>query len=62
MSDLTPCNYCTLQRLKWRGKVVIKPDPKPQFPTAVNVYILTHAESEPVWIAWFAALSERCTC
>lgn len=66
VSELTPCNFCSLKRMKERaelsGKEVIlrgldayivpKGQPLPTDP----------AELEKAWAAWFMELTNHCVC
>jgi len=56
------CNYCTLQAMQKIDVVLHKPAPKPGFPDGVDVYIWHKGDKDPTWAAWFAALSDHCTC
>ena len=66
MSNLMPCNWCTLVWMRARavetGKVLTeRPDP-----TGDGVEVFMHAPgeepSESNWKAYFLAVSEKCAC
>lgn len=73
MSELTPCNYCTLRRLRSsaesQGKVVtlrrgstVPTDES--FPHSISVYV-HRPDEEPAeghFSAWFAELTDHCCC
>jgi hypothetical protein len=65
MSELTPCNYCSLKKIKIRaekeGKIV----------TAVGQDIYIHPpeverkdlhEDGPYWAAWMMEITDHCVC
>ena len=56
MSELTPCNYCSLQRLKREhiGKFV-------EAKQASNGWLEVYADDQPVGVA-FMALTDHCVC
>lgn len=73
MSELTPCNYCTLQKIKERAKkdskvVSLKSQPIEHFPKAQAVFVhpkKTHNElrfQAKYQVAWFVELSDHCVC
>ena len=75
MSELTPCNYCTLKRLKLSAKetgnrVVVKQSKKkvivgmPGFDVYVlpNRSNLTESNKKQYWICWFGDLTDHCVC
>jgi hypothetical protein len=56
MSELTPCNYCTLQRMKAKRDVILEPaDDMPGWTAARYV-----DEAEPS--AYFMELTDSCVC
>ena len=69
MSELTPCNYCNLRRIKAdaraTGKQVTVVAAKPEYGfRGYDVFI--HGAGEPPkegkHVAWFMDLSEHCCC
>jgi len=75
MSELTPCNYCTLLRIKARAKkegkkVTILPNTSSQL-GGLNVYVhpkevklkeLALIARETYGGVWFWSLSDHCVC
>ena len=62
MSELTPCNYCTLEGIKRRNKgkkVKLRPAKKEDkyFLGGYDVYIDGEKSG-----AWFMEVSDRCVC
>ena len=70
MSELTPCNYCTLQRMKRAAKlngerVVMVRAKEIQGLGGMDVYVLPKGEKKlekKYFRAWFMALGNRCEC
>lgn len=75
MSELTPCNYCSLQRIK-RGakeqgaKVYVRPS---EFMGGYDVFVVPKGEKLDTsigkdgnhgyqWEAWFMEITDRCVC
>jgi hypothetical protein len=66
MSELTPCNYCSLERIKARakkeGRVIV---------TVIGQNVYVHppeikrkdlGPDGPYWVAWFMSLTDHCVC
>lgn len=74
MSDLTPCNYCNLNRIKRYAKregrtVALHPGvPTQGLPGDVNIYVVPPGEElitgdeSPHFAAWFMELTNHCVC
>ena len=75
MSELTPCNYCTLLRIKARAKkegkkVTLLPDTSSLLgglnvythPKKVNIKMLSEKERDKYSGVWFMALTDHCAC
>lgn len=70
MSELTPCNFCTLRRItamaEKNGKqIIVTGASDSRYPTAKNVYVVPKDETlkpgtEPV--IWFMSLTDHCVC
>lgn len=75
MSEHTPCNYCTLSRIRRRAKnegkiVTVIPDTSSQL-GGINVYIhpikimimeLPEKKREKYSAVWFMSISDHCVC
>lgn len=67
MSELTTCNYCDLRRLKKRAakngsSVVIQPNLEHG---GTDVFVVPEGEKpdrEKHFVAWMAAITDRCAC
>lgn len=65
MSELTPCNYCTLKHIEQRAKrngnqVILK-----NSLDGVNVYVIPKGQElspDTEITAWFMELSDHCCC
>ena len=78
MSELTQCNYCSLQEVKARAKknkmVVTLLAGHPTFkglPAGIDVYVhpksvkireVPHVPRQAYWYRWFMERSDRCCC
>ncbi len=69
MSELTPCNFCDLQRIerdaKRRGWTVSRSaDPLGSWTGGIAVYVhpVGTEYTQEHRIAWFAELPDRCCC
>lgn len=72
MSELTPCNFCSLRaiRAKYKGngtRVHVRRSPTAQFPNGKNIYAVPQGgaidtETDVHFVAWFAEIGERCEC
>lgn len=68
MSSLTPCNYCSLNRIKWRiskeiGGLVTAPGNFGLGGTSYHHVLTTDEEpSEDNFVAWFMELTDHCVC
>lgn len=72
MSDLTPCNYCNLERIrrtaaKAGGVVIIKPgkplSKKPNgYQNAKEVFIQYPGNKKPTKVSWMAEIPNKCVC
>lgn len=66
MSELTKCNYCTLQYLKKN----LKPGYKLSqigndiyiHPESIEYYDMTFDEREKYWRAWLMEIPDHCVC
>ena len=66
MSELTICNYCTLQKYKKE----IKPGYKLSIigndvyihPESIEYKDMTFAERDRYWQAWLMEISDHCVC
>ena len=67
MSELTPCNYCTMQRIKGEAKskneIVITKKGTGVL-GGIDVYVLPKGETpkKKYFRAWFMALGKYCEC
>ena len=75
MSELTPCNYCSLSRIKRRAeddgfKVTIIPDSQDGL-AANGMAVYVHspdvtdpakAEGDKYWTAWMMEVTDHCVC
>jgi hypothetical protein len=78
MSELTQCNYCSLQAIKARAKhekkqvTLMAGHPwKGGMPNGIDVYVhprgiqvrqMTHHDRRKYWSSWFMELSDHCVC
>jgi hypothetical protein len=74
MSELTPCNFCTMSWLRRRAKqehkqVVVRSKPlshggKVMFSKGLDVYVVKKGgkPSKSNWRYWFAELTDHCVC
>lgn len=68
MSELTPCNYCTLKRIRARakkeGKVItlVKEKDTKTFPGWIKVHVHLKGKGIGKSCASFAAISDHCVC
>lgn len=60
MSHLTPCNYCTLRRMRLRGEVIVEKITDPADPMEGWMSATYAGEEKPS--AWFMVLTEECVC
>jgi len=78
MSELTQCNWCSLQRYKAQAKhdkmevtLMAARPVKGGIPNGIDVYI--HPRALPIrqmpagarrkyWVSWFMELSDHCVC
>ena len=63
MSELTPCNYCSLQRYKRRAKergnkIVVKPNTEHG---GLDVFEILPNKTQ-MFHAWFMVLGDHCEC
>ena len=73
---MSSCNHCLLQSLKRHAKTgeivtVIPSIPGKsellgfdayRHPVGIDIKVMSDAERQPFWVAWFMALPERCAC
>jgi hypothetical protein len=70
MSELTPCNYCTLKSIKRRAEeggmtVTLLNGDVYVHPATVAIKELSSGEDgerEQYWRAWFMKLTDHCVC
>jgi hypothetical protein len=70
MSELTPCNHCTLlairrQARKMGRKVTLCPSPLGTWENGQDVYVHPRnvkKMTKEYWIAWLAEIPEHCIC
>ena len=69
MSELTKCNYCSLQAIKRDAKkkdlkVVIVPSKEMGSLGGVEVYVLKKGEkpSKKNWVSWMMKVTDSCVC
>ena len=67
MSELTTCNYCTLQNIRARARknglqVTIEGSNCYVHPRWVKLDRLNKDEKEPYFVAWFMELTDHCVC
>lgn len=69
MSEMTRCNRCTLDDIEREAKrqgrkVLLEPDPTPEFPNAVRVIYIERGADSHLKLAgsWFAELTPECAC
>lgn len=75
MSELTPCNFCTLKRIKARArksgkKVTVIPDPSyptPGYdvfihPKSTRIKELSKEDREDYFSCWMMEIPEKCCC
>jgi hypothetical protein len=68
VSDLTPCNHCTLRWMRERlapgEALTTRPKPTGMFADGVDVFIHPFGiePDRSHWCAWFAELPEACAC
>jgi len=70
MSELTPCNYCTLRRIKRRAEgndmiVTLLNGDVYVHPSSVVIKELSGGEDgerEQYWRTWFMGLTDHCVC
>lgn len=65
MSEMTLCNYCTLNGFRLEAKkekstVFLKPKPIKGFPKGVDVFKVKNGNK--TWLCWFADVPEDCVC
>ena len=73
MSELTPCNHCTLCDIKRRARedgklVVLKAHPEEGSPSGQDVFVspgetkYSERFRKEYWTAWFMELTDHCVC
>ena len=72
MSELTRCNYCTLQDMKLVAKqtgrvVTVRPSKRDQldllYPDSKDIFIHPpDKQPEGWWAAWLAEIPDHCVC
>lgn len=71
MSELTPCNFCTLRGIRRHlppgKKVVLRPEALGGLKDGVACYVVDadvpdEDVSGPGWVSWFMELSDECCC
>ena len=68
MSELTKCNYCTLQTISYQAvcegkEVAIRPKWNPEF-DGFDVFVHPKNETpkQEHWVCWFMELGNGCGC
>jgi hypothetical protein len=78
MSELTQCNYCSLEAIKARAKrdkqAVTLMTGRPVFagvpagidvfvhPRGINIRAVPNVPRQKYWVSWFMELSDHCVC